>query len=859
MASFSPCSATRYLRVLLVLLLERVRYISAGDAEDAKITCAHLQPQVCSHRGNHDDSELQLLSAMKMQDLLNSRHSIHCADLDLTRIWASRRDDSALELVVGHPDDFERLVPSAVRRRNGSTAVEIDLKKIPRDMGKALQLTQLLLILQTNSARFVAFEIKDMDLAALELTLQTLHRAGMAGGCKFAVWYSPADVDLFQQVHRKRYPEIKSILAMYDRPWKGNPAASLASLDEAAEGGFDMVGPSIDVSETLLSKAVRQGFSVMTYGISTEEHVMKAARTGVQYMATDKPVWLQSQLEMLRSKGGCGGPGRLLAALVDFDTAYAGPPGRRAGWGCALGGGDRYAALAGGMASAGTRLGGFSPVWWEWRHDLVRIRAEVVRELQEMVDDASEDTIAWLGALPPHVRATYETSDQPAPSRERCSTGCSDEGFDMLGRVRTAPGWKLRSDERYARPEGLDRLRENPPIRGQDPWGCAMAGKQEEEPSSPEAETMPKPKRRPQAQAMSERHLSAMCSIPAVSSGAIVPCQPPATTPSADPPSVGFAKKMPVKNVPKPPATPPPAHIVPAKARPGAATSTAAFAKAKSLAVLPSTATSPPDAGMSKAVMPPSPSVAVKAMPRKTMGDGSRAQGDETAFAKQASSLSGPAVSEGSEPQQGNLSDLPRLLEETGKEDDRNSEDEDEEAAAKAAKLPHQMPAVRSLMGLDDSRLSEYQMELVKDLASGSKFHDPARDPQAYRKQARNMCLVEVSRLKFCHKDIGPRFSHGSHQGVPVLKLLQDLHAGRADPKELPPLVVMRNRGDLQVVCGNRRLYCLKRFAMEASKAVDVWCVVYDLKAKDTPRPLLFKYILATTTQDSNTVSARVR
>ena len=31
----------------------------------------------------------------------------------------------------------ERLVPSAVRRRNGSTAVEIDLKKIPREMGKA--------------------------------------------------------------------------------------------------------------------------------------------------------------------------------------------------------------------------------------------------------------------------------------------------------------------------------------------------------------------------------------------------------------------------------------------------------------------------------------------------------------------------------------------------------------------------------------------------------------------------------------------------------------------------------------------------------------------------------------------------
>ena len=28
---------------------------------------------------------------------------------------------------------------------------------------------------------------------------------------------------------------------------------------------------------------------------------------------------------------------------------------------------------------------------------------------------------------------------------------------------------------------------------------------------------------------------------------------------------------------------------------------------------------------------------------------------------------------------------------------------------------------------------------------------------------------------------------------------LEDLHAGRADPKELPPLVVMRNRGDLHL------------------------------------------------------------
>ncbi|CAE7869448.1 unnamed protein product, partial [Symbiodinium necroappetens] len=117
---------------------------------------------------------------------------------------------------------------------------------------------------------------------------------------------------------------------------------------------------------------------------------------------------------------------------------------------------------------------GGPPVSPEWRHDLVRIRAEVLRELQEMVDDAAEDTTAWLATLPPHVRATYETSDRPRPFQgpifdrllgDLGYPATDDlrqdvtEGFDMLGRVRAAPGWKPRSDERYARPKKLDRLR----------------------------------------------------------------------------------------------------------------------------------------------------------------------------------------------------------------------------------------------------------------------------------------------------------------------------------------------------------------------------------------------------------------
>ena len=115
----------------------------------------------------------------------------------------------------------------------------------------------------------------------------------------------------------------------------------------------------------------------------------------------------------------------------------------------------------------------------EWRHDLARIRQDVLAELRELVEDAEDDTAAWLAALPAHVRATYITKDRPRPFQgivfDRLLRGvgypAADDlqqdvnlGFDMLGSVRPAPGWRPRSDERYARPEGLDRLRrENPP------------------------------------------------------------------------------------------------------------------------------------------------------------------------------------------------------------------------------------------------------------------------------------------------------------------------------------------------------------------------------------------------------------
>jgi len=183
-------------------------------------------------------------------------------------------------------------------------------------------------------------------------------------------------------------------------------------------------------------------------------------------------------------------------------------------------------------------------------------------------------------------------------------------------------------------------------------------------------------------------------------------------------------------------------------------------------------------------------------------------------------------------------------------------------ASADAFQLPKMAEGpTTALQGLDDSMPNENQWSIIKELAGGARFHDPARDRRASSNQAKSACLIEVRKLRFCHETISPQFTHGSHRGLAVLTLLQSLHAGRVKPEELPPMVVMRTHKqgttNLDVVCGNRRLYCLKRYAAEASTSVSSWCIVYDLKAQDTPRSLVMKYILAATTGDGGSIKLR--
>ena len=52
-----------------------------------------------------------------------------------------------------------------------------------------------------------------------------------------------------------------------------------------------------------------------------------------------------------------------------------------------------------------------------WKHDLVRIRREIIAEVHLLIDDLDEESRTWLAARPSWVRATYSTPDKPAPTQ----------------------------------------------------------------------------------------------------------------------------------------------------------------------------------------------------------------------------------------------------------------------------------------------------------------------------------------------------------------------------------------------------------------------------------------------------------
>ena len=124
-----------------------------------------------------------------------------------------------------------------------------------------------------------------------------------------------------------------------------------------------------------------------------------------------------------------------------------------------------------------------------WRHDIVRIRREVLAEVHLLIADLEDDSRPWMAARPSWVRATYSTPDKPAPTQVlaflellgypdlAALTEDMTDGFQMLGEIRPGPGWRRRDDGKYQNPvpqrrlcaqegahgEGRRALREAPP------------------------------------------------------------------------------------------------------------------------------------------------------------------------------------------------------------------------------------------------------------------------------------------------------------------------------------------------------------------------------------------------------------
>ena len=92
----------------------------------------------------------------------------------------------------------------------------------------------------------------------------------------------------------------------------------------------------------------------------------------------------------------------------------------------------------GGATPAQPALEGVLAFRPRWRHDLVRIRDEVICQLRERVEDAADLTADWLQgdlfALPVFLRLLEDLGYATAALRQDL-----EDGFDMLGEVRQAP------------------------------------------------------------------------------------------------------------------------------------------------------------------------------------------------------------------------------------------------------------------------------------------------------------------------------------------------------------------------------------------------------------------------------------
>lgn len=141
--------------------------------------------------------------------------------------------------------------------------------------------------------------------------------------------------------------------------------------------------------------------------------------------------------------------------------------------------------------------------------------------------------------------------------------------------------------------------------------------------------------------------------------------------------------------------------------------------------------------------------------------------------------------------------------------------------------------------------------KLMTIMTRGVSRLDPAECESAYERWKHLEQMVEVRQLRHTHNDVSPTFKSGPHRGQLVSELSVALQEGYPTVN-INPMVVVKNDGQLWVVCGNRRLKALKEFqSARPDLQVRAPCMVHDLNGSSpVPHELIAKCMAAMSTQN---------
>ncbi|CAE7246152.1 unnamed protein product [Symbiodinium sp. CCMP2592] len=170
----------------------------------------------------------------------------------------------------------------------------------------------------------------------------------------------------------------------------------------------------------------------------------------------------------------------------------------------------------------------------------------------------------------------------------------------------------------------------------------------------------------------------------------------------------------------------------------------------------------------------------------------------------------------------------------------------DMERPAKYRKLPYGR--------VEQERLTAQQVKILRRAQTCCDW-DPSRysPERVMSKWGHLLQFLLPEDLCFCHSQISWQFRSPPHCGQPLTKLLEDLLSEKVFPLDITPLVGVEDEGKIWVVCGNRRLYVLRKYSQKVRNAngeIFIPIYVHNKSSSDhLPASLFAKYVEASSTR----------